>query len=722
MEFRILGPVEVLDEGSNIVPTAPKPRQVISLLMLRRNGVVRTDEFIDELWEGGPPTSAMTTLQTYIYKLRKILLERSAEEMLSTRPGGYTLSIPDSSIDLHRFERDAAAGQARLESGDPAEAARTLKGALAMWRGQALADIELGPLLSSYATRLGEQRSRALELRIDADLRLGRHRELISELKSLVLTQPLHEHLHISLMIALYRSGRRHEALETYRTLHANMIEELGLEPSRELKELHQALLSDTPPGGPYEPEPSGEPGSIRLSAAVKAAGSAFVLPSEPVSAERADPPAASVPAPRSIAEGTAGRTAPENSGGERMEPATTAPSSRNPAQLPPDVADFTGRDALIDELAGVLAPDDACTRTATPIAVISGLPGTGKTALAIHLGHLLHPRFRDGQLYVDLHGSIGSPRGPAEVLGGFLRALGVTESDVPDGAEERGALFRSMTSDHRLLIVLDDVPSPGVVRALLPAASRCAVLATGRRRLHGPAGAHPAALGPLTAAESTELLARMIGRARLEVAPRAAERLVALSDGLPLALRCVGSRLAAIPGLPLDEQAERLSQSPLDLLCLNDLNVRAGYKWIYNGLGRLEQGLFRLLSMLPPEGFTVGAAAGLLGWEPSSVWRVLERFVDDHVVTDETGDDGEIHYRFPPLAWAYAREKLDSTIISSPEEAAAGSGQVLEHPVSATSLPDREREGFELLARPGPGPVLHRAEDERISYGRRVS
>ncbi|WP_268817486.1 AfsR/SARP family transcriptional regulator [Thermomonospora echinospora] len=697
-----------------MLPTASKPRQVISLLLLRRNTVVRTDELIDELWEESPPMSAMTTLQTYIYKLRKILAGLGAEELLSTRPGGYLLAIPDHSIDLYRFEQDATLGQAALEGGDAAGAAETLRRALGLWRGQALADVVQGGLLSSYATRLEELRSRALELRLEADLQLGRHRELISELRSLVLTHPLHEHLHAALMIALHRSGRRHEALEVYRVLRENMIENLGLDPGRELRELHQALLADAPFGGPYEQErvtvvaqatadvvarpvrladeavlpgaflngnghgyghPNGEghtnghakangdrngdghangSGVGVVAAAPDIAGS-FVRP-EPL-AVPAEPPGDAEPEPLGL----------------------VIPPLGPPAQLPADIADFTGRTEIVEEvLAGLASAGAVRNWTATPVVTVSGTPGVGKTALAIHLAHRLRPRFTDGQLYADLRGSVDGSRDLPEVLGGFLQAMGVPEAHIPFGLEERSTLFRSVTAGRRLLIVLDDAPSSAYVRPLIPGDPGCTLIVTSRRRLHGLAGNWDVDLDVMDHAEGVELLGRVVGRARLDRAPSAADRLVELGGRLPLALRCIGSRLATMPDVSITEMAERLAETPrsLDLLSVGELDLRARYDSSYGALSRREQAVFRLLSMLPSPRFTAREAAELLGWDAADIRPALEGLVDHRLIRAAQGEDGQIRYRFPELVLSYARERLNEALDPGPSRASR------EHPV----------------------------------------
>jgi DNA-binding SARP family transcriptional activator len=605
MEFRILGPLEIIESSENIVPTAPKPRQVIALLTLRRNSVVRTSELIDELWEDSPPVSAMTTLQTYIYKLRKTFQKCGAGEILHTRPAGYMLTIPDENVDLYWFEQAMKEGRATLDRGDPVRAAEILAGALAMWRGPALVDVIAGNPLSAYVTRLEEVRFRTLELRIDTDLKLGRHLELISELKSLVVRYPLHEGFHMWLMTALYHSGRRYEALDVYRTLRNNLVEELGLEPGREVQQLHQALLSSDLPAS------SGIESGRRLT----------------------------------------------------RSPVEECEDGAAPAQLPADITDFAGREGDVEELCQEIAtpPRESCG--AGRITVISGMPGVGKTALAVHAAHRVRSAFGDGQLYADLRGSTGSARDPAEVIHSFLRALGVPRHQIPEGLHGRSTLLRSVAAGRALLLVLDDAASVAQVRPLLPGDPHCAVIVTSRRKLEGDVGAWNIVVDVLDRADSIELLARVIGRPRIHRERDAAEMLVDACDCLPLALRCIGSRLAVMPGYSLARMAEELTRSRqrLQVLRFGDLDLRSRFDSSYERLGDQEQGVFALLSMLPSE-FTAEAAADLLGWEVSEASRALDHFLNHHLLR-RVHDHGAVRYMFPKLVRIYARERLTTLV-----------------------------------------------------------
>lgn len=605
----MLGPLEVVEDGRTVHVTAPKLRQVLSLFILRRNSFVKLSEIVDELWPGNPPASAVSTAQTYVYKVRKLLARHGAAGALRSRPGGYLLAVPDTGIDLHAFEAAMDRGRAFLDQSEPAAASQTLAGGLALWRGPALADVTCGELLSAYLTRIEELRLLALELRIEADLRLGRHLELLSELKSLVVAYPLHERFHISLMTALHHAGRRSEALGVYAALRRAMVDGLGLEPGEEVRQLHHELLSAEPAGGQ-------DPGHRPVAPAL------LLPPSAP----------------------------------DRI----TAP----PAQLPHDIADFTGRARDLRRLTEALTaqPGSGTPRTATPMAVLTGPPGSGTTALAVHTAHRLRPSFPDGQLYADLGGSGTTPCDTAGVLAGLLRSLGVPDGEIPGSIEERSGLFRSTTAGRRLLLVLDDAGTAEEIRPLLPGDPSCAVLITGHRRIHGLPGALHLALEPLDPAEGLALLERAIGPERVEREPRAAAELVRLSSGLPLALRCVAGRLAIRPGEPLHAAAERLRGAP-DLSAefrFGTFDVRSRYEACYRKLGSAEQRLVRMLGMFPRKPFTAETAAGLLGWETPIAERAMEALLDSHLLDIESyGPSGESRYVFPVFVWHHARQHV---------------------------------------------------------------
>jgi DNA-binding SARP family transcriptional activator len=247
MDFRILGPLEVRDGDRVIALGGTRQRAVLAVLLLHANQVVSSERLIDELWGEEPPKAAAASLRVFVSELRKALEpkrgRRAEGQVLLTRPPGYLLRAERDELDLSRFERLLEEGRQRLVADMPEVAAQTLREALALWRGPALADFAYEPFAQAATARLEELRVTALELRIEADLALGRHSELVGELEALVAEHPLHERLRRQLMLALYRSGRQSEALDTYRQARRALVEELGIEPSPALQELERAIL-----------------------------------------------------------------------------------------------------------------------------------------------------------------------------------------------------------------------------------------------------------------------------------------------------------------------------------------------------------------------------------------------------------------------------------------------------------------------------------------------
>jgi len=225
----------------------------LSLLALHRDQVMSVDRLAEELWEGNPPESATAALRVHISRLRKLLATAGQEGLLVTRPTGYQLNVPDDAIDVVRFEQLAGKGRDALAANNAESAAELLRGALKLWRGTAFADVATSQYVVAEAARLEESRLECTEDCIDAELACGRQRRVLGELEALVTAHPLRERLWAQRMTALYRSGRQPEALEAYQTLRRHLADELGLDPSPELAELHEAILSrsaDLTPAG----------------------------------------------------------------------------------------------------------------------------------------------------------------------------------------------------------------------------------------------------------------------------------------------------------------------------------------------------------------------------------------------------------------------------------------------------------------------------------------
>jgi DNA-binding SARP family transcriptional activator len=251
VDIDVLGPLVARQLGSSVVPTAAKPRKVLAMLTVHADQVVPMASLFEELWGEDIPRSANTTVQTYILHLRNLIGAAlasagepvEAKRILVTYPGGYLLDTMGGRVDVREFDKLAALGHRARELGDFEAASRHFTDALAIWRGRALVDVQTGPLLEVEAHRLEEARLNVLDRRIDADLRLGRHHELLGELAGLVGRYRTHEGLHAHLMLALYRSGRRGEAIDVYRRMRTGLVNELGLEPSPSLRRLQHAIL-----------------------------------------------------------------------------------------------------------------------------------------------------------------------------------------------------------------------------------------------------------------------------------------------------------------------------------------------------------------------------------------------------------------------------------------------------------------------------------------------
>ncbi len=236
LDFRLLGPLEVVDETGPLLLGGQKQRSVLALLLLEAPRPVSTDRLVDALWGEQPPRTAATSLQNFISQLRKTL----GSDVLVTKPPGYALTIRPEQLDLERFRRRAAEARTAAEPGERAE---KLRAALDLWRGPPLADVEFEAFAQPEITRLEEERLGALEERIDAELEAGRHGELVGELESLVDRHPVRERLRAQLMLALYRAGRQAEALNAYQGARRTLVEELGIEPGQDLQELHGSIL-----------------------------------------------------------------------------------------------------------------------------------------------------------------------------------------------------------------------------------------------------------------------------------------------------------------------------------------------------------------------------------------------------------------------------------------------------------------------------------------------
>lgn len=605
MRFGLLGPLEVLVEDQPVPLTGGIPKAVLAVLLADANRVVSIGVLADRIWQGDPPAAAVASVHNHVMRLRR-QLGPQAGPRIRTVPPGYVIDVADDELDVSLFQDACRKGRQALTDEDWIRARDEFAAALDLWRGEPGTGLTDGVIPPAAAQPLRELRWAAYEGRIQADLQLGRHNEVLPDLRTLTAENPLAEDFHAKLMLALYRGGRQADALHAYGDLRRTLITELGVEPSARVRELHQRILTNDP--------------GLELRAE-----------SEP------PPPGKATPG-----------TAPD-----RTPPPVIA-------QLPAAVADFSGRQEELAALADVFAADAGPGQV--PIAAVTGSGGLGKTTLAVRVAHLLAPGFPDGQFFADLQGADQVPRDPAEVLFQWLVALGEPPRGVAPDLDSRAARFRSLTYGGRYLVVLDNAADAAQARPLLPASETSGVLITSRNRLSQLPGCTTLDLTPLRADAAQSLLERIVGTERLGAEAAAADDLLQACGGLPLALRIVGARLAARQSWTIASFAARLRDERyrLDELAIGDTAVRSVFQTSYASLADRDGAelarAFRLLGLVPGPDFGPHAVAALIDRPLRQAEQLVEKLVDANLL--EAPASGR--YRFHDLIKSYAHELVE--------------------------------------------------------------
>ncbi|MFD6185082.1 BTAD domain-containing putative transcriptional regulator [Streptomyces goshikiensis] len=605
VRFELLGPMRAYRGDERLGTGTPQQQAMLAVLLLRSGHGAGLGELIDALWGEEPPHAAVTTLRTYAWRWRKVLAEPG---VLVSVGDGYRLVLEKPCLDVQEAEELAARAAVERGAGRREAAAKLLREALGLWQGEPLAALP-GPYAERQRSRLEELRLRLLEDRLELDIEAGGEAAAVPDLRLLTSEHPLRERPVALLMRALCRTGRQADALNLFRTARQGLISEIGLEPGPELVSLHQRILS-----GDQELAGAEEDGGRRGGGVVSGG-----------------------PAPDAAAA--------VEEGGPEAPPV--------PAQTPSAPGDFTGRAALVRRLAEALTP---AGDSGPAVALISGMGGVGKTALALHTADRVRDRFPDGQLYADLRGTDAhDPCDPGHVLVGFLAALGVTAEALPADVEGRAALFRSMTAGRRMLVVLDNARDAAQVRPLLPGPGQCAVLVTSRPRLAGLPARHQADLDVFELPEALELFGRVIGRDRLDAEPDTARELVATCGFLPLAVRIVAARLAARPSWTVALLTARLADERrrLNELRVGDLAIAPVFELGYRQLSDEQARAFRVLACLDGPGIGLTSAAAALRADEFHVEEVLESLVDVAMLESPTPG----RYRFHDLLRAFGRQ-----------------------------------------------------------------
>jgi DNA-binding SARP family transcriptional activator len=606
VKIRLLGPLEVCDGSGWTDVRAPRLRSLIAILLVRPRQVVPIERLVGELWGETPPKTATTQVHGYVLRLRRLLGDPEGRLLVTAAPGYRLLLGEDPGVadtDAARFEFLAEEGHRRLGSGRPDLAAELLGEALALWRGPAFADVPESAE-SAGSTAIAAEAARLTEARLAAlDARIDADLECGRH----------------SMLI-----GELQHLVEEY-PLREQAWHRLMLALSRGGRQA-EALRAFQRVRTILVDELGVEPGTaLRELHQQVLAGEVEAGPRE------AGPPGV-------------------------VEPVVEPPV----CQLPADVPDFTGRRAPLDVLAELLA--DRSREAPPPVAVISGGPGIGKSTLALHAARRATPGFPDGQLYLDLAGTSPDPRDPAVLLAEVLHALGVTGAAVPDGLHARAAHYRSLLTDRRMLLVLDDAGYADQARWLQPPNGNCAVLVTSRAVLADLPGARHVELDVLDDVEAHDLFTRIVGAERTDREPEHAAAILRACGHLPLAIRIAAGKLVGRRAWSLRVLRERLEDESrrLSELRLGDLGVRASFDLSVRLLPDDAIAALRLFGILGPQTVPGWVVGPLL--DRTDADDVLDILVDANLARLTTTDaTGQPRYRLHDLLRAYAAEGAET-------------------------------------------------------------
>jgi DNA-binding SARP family transcriptional activator len=500
LRFQLFGSLRVWRGGAELVIRGERRKAILGLLLLQPGAVVSQRVIADVLWDGRLPSTAPGMIQTYVSQLRAALQPKQAActgtSLIEMSGAGYRLRATGVEADIVDSQRLLAHARSVLAAGDPSRACVLFGQWLAISQGPLLADVELLGGHPALA-RMRSEYTRAVADYGEAASACGWHDRVLPHLGVAAEREPLNERVHACLMIALAGCGQQAAALQVYDTMRQRLDDELGVLPGAAIAAAHTRVLRRE----------------------IAAAG-----PSQ---------------------------------AGQRVTARASVSPGAVPCQLPPAVTDFTGRAGELARLRAWLMPQ--ADQVGVPVAVISGPPGIGKTALLLQAGHLLRGSFPDGQLWAGLGPAPGIRREPHVVLGEWLRALGVPGTDIPEGTAERAARYRSILAGRRILVAVDAAETAADIRPLLPGTAGCAVVATSRSQRAAVPGARMLPLGLFTRDEATRLLGKIAGEGRSAAERDAAGALAESAGRLPLAVRIAGAQLAANPHLLLAAQAKDL-------------------------------------------------------------------------------------------------------------------------------------------------------------------
>ena len=628
LRLQVMGTLRAWRGDTELDAGPRQQRCLLAVLLARAGRPIAMTDLIDLIWGPGAPPSAVNVIHKYVGALRRLLepdlRARVAGSYLFRQGNGYRFAAGPETLDLISFRRRVAAGRASVAEGDREQALDRYVDALQLCHGHAGEGLSESAAATATFAAIDGEFYEAAAAAAEIAIRVRRPSRVLAPLRLATRMGPLNEPVHTSLMTALAAAGHQAEALAVYRTIRDRLAEDLGIDPGHDLQEAHRRVLNQT------------------------------VIPAGAHLAEM--PPAPEV-----------GETA-------------LVPSVR-PAQLPPDLSSFVGREAELDALRGLVAGMREERRSSPLVVAMDGMGGVGKSTLATHFAHLVAAEFPDGQLYLDLQGDQAQEENLSirDALPSLLYALGVPASNIPETCDARIGTYRSLTAGRRFLVLLDNVRDSEQVRPLLPNSAGSLVLITSRRPLTALAafdGAHLVRVDVPDMSSARALLAR-----RLAGLPNGAgadsgdgeivDEIIELCGRLPLALVVLAARLIARPRLSLATVLAELRDGAGRLEAFPGVrgvhDPRTAFSWSYRQLSEGAAGVFRLLAVAPGQGLTVAACVSLAGDDADRTRAAVEELAEAALVTES--ENG--HLTSHVLVRAYAEELLLATDPAADRQAA---------------------------------------------------
>ncbi|MFC5668405.1 BTAD domain-containing putative transcriptional regulator [Kitasatospora misakiensis] len=644
MEFHLLGAVELSVNGELSAIRSDKRRRLVAALALDVGRPLSHELLAVRLWDEDPPPSAVASIYSHVSRIRSqlrmaVAVERpgSPREIptIEMRSHTYTLHADAQLIDWHRFVDLSKNARQLADNGDDIQARTVLGRAEEIWRGEPLAGLP-GSWAQSTRATMADQRLATTLLRIEIDLRLGRFGELVPELTALREERPTDERIAAHLLVALHGAGRQAEALAVYPAVVRRLRAELGTGPGEALTRLHERMLAGAPLTGP----------AARTPAAPRPA-----------------------PAPR-------GGATP------------SAPPGRHMIGRREDLRRLLGGTEEAPEEAREQAFEEASEQGGVvTVSAILGMPGVGKTTLALHAAHLMRSRFPEGYVHLNLgaHAVNRRPLAPQEVATALLRRLGVPATTIPLDDEELFALCTEVLATRRAVVVLDDAATASQLRPLLPTSPAALVFVTSRRRLAELPGSRAVFLDILPVDDAVALFTSVVGRERADDRSRIVE-IVDRCGLLPLAIELAASRFKARPSWTLGHLARRLSRKTGRLAEIrhDTESVARAFEMTYRSLPTEQREAFRLLGVHPGPDIGLHAAAALLGRPVDETDHLLEALLHCHLVQENVPERYQLHDLIREYAHVLTRDE------EGEEEAGAALRRLLGFTLHAADQADR--------------------------------